>query len=560
MNILRVFILVTALFSPEMLFPAVIHIPGDHPTIQAGIEAAVDGDTVLVADGTYTGPGNRDIEFGNKSITVKSVNGPENCIIDCQGSELEPHRGFVFSSDFLQDAILQGFTIKNGYVPYPERGGGIYCDGYQSSPTIANNIIMGNTAWIGGGISCLNSSEPLIINNQIIGNSNRGISSAGSSPTIDGNIISENTSSGITCAESSFPTITGNIISNNEDASKGGGISCSESMSIIDGNIVVNNSSYREGGGLSINYGSATISNNLIMGNTALGQDRPFGGGISLEYTEVTTLISGNTIIDNIALRRGGGLYVADGSRATITNTILWNNLALNGKEIYVAHSYSGASQPHINYSDIDGGEESIFVQPGSVLTIGDGMIDADPLFLSGPLGDCYLSQVAAGQAEDSPCLDAGDPDSDMTWGTTRTDHVHDTAPVDMGFHYPWQSVRSQLACIPSTGTLPLPVQFGAQVTNNFLESDRLFAAQIDVALASGMEIPSWKSGTVTIGQDDSFSTVFNSIIPMLPQLVGENTFTLTAEDVTPSPYNQPPYAPSGDVDTSDCTVTGIAP
>ncbi len=50
---------------------------------------------MLVADGIYTGEGNRDIDFLGKAITVRSENGPESCIIDCQGSEADPHRGLL---------------------------------------------------------------------------------------------------------------------------------------------------------------------------------------------------------------------------------------------------------------------------------------------------------------------------------------------------------------------------------------------------------------------------------------------------------------------------------
>jgi len=70
--------------------------PADFNNIQAAINDANDGDTVLVADGTYTGEGNRDIDFLGKAIIVRSENGPENCIIDCQGSEAQPHQGFFF--------------------------------------------------------------------------------------------------------------------------------------------------------------------------------------------------------------------------------------------------------------------------------------------------------------------------------------------------------------------------------------------------------------------------------------------------------------------------------
>ena len=67
-------------------FGAEINVPADYPTIQAGIEAAENGDIVLVADGIYTGTGNKNIELQGKTITVKSLNGPENCVIDCENS------------------------------------------------------------------------------------------------------------------------------------------------------------------------------------------------------------------------------------------------------------------------------------------------------------------------------------------------------------------------------------------------------------------------------------------------------------------------------------------
>jgi hypothetical protein len=78
---------------------------------------------------------------------------------------------------------------------------------------------------------------------------------------------------------------------------------------------------------------------------------------------------------------------------------------------------------------------------------IGDGIcaglggnISAPPLFVAGPLGDYYLSQTAAGQAVDSPCVDAGSLSATalgMDVFTTRTDEVGDEAVVDMGYHYP---------------------------------------------------------------------------------------------------------------------------
>ncbi|MBD3184015.1 hypothetical protein GF312_17155, partial [Candidatus Poribacteria bacterium] len=80
--------------------------------IQDGIDAAVNDDTVIVMDGIYTGTGNVNLDFGGKSIEVKSENGPENCIIDCQG--LGGRRGFYFHNGEDENSIVKGFTIRNG--------------------------------------------------------------------------------------------------------------------------------------------------------------------------------------------------------------------------------------------------------------------------------------------------------------------------------------------------------------------------------------------------------------------------------------------------------------
>ncbi len=128
---------------------AELHVPADYATIQAAINAAQDGDTVIVADGVYTGTGNRDIDFLGKAITVRSVRGPAHCTIDCQGSDEHPRRGFHFHSLEQASSVLDGFTIRNGYAPHESgchySGGGILCrDG--SNPTIRNCILVDNVA------------------------------------------------------------------------------------------------------------------------------------------------------------------------------------------------------------------------------------------------------------------------------------------------------------------------------------------------------------------------------------------------------------------------------
>jgi len=393
-----------------------------HPfdSIQEGIDAAVNGDTVLVADGTYTGNGNRDLDFNGKAITVKSVNGAESCIIDCEGGgTADPHRGFYFHTAEGRDSIVSGFTIRNGtHSP----GAGIYCD--SASPTITRNIITGNSgfgffsSW-GGGISLSESSAPITHNivSENVAFFGAGIFASSSSPliahnTITGNITQDDGGGCGIFLVNSTAVVTDNTISKNHNLgnSAGGGIALSGDVSsIITNNIIRKNWASASGGGIFCSASSPTIMNNLIAGNGD-------GGGIFCDSSS-TPLIASNTIAFN---QIGAGIE-CDGSVPTVVNSIVWGNAS--GEII---------GSPAVTYSDIQDGYT------------GTGNINEDPLFVKGPLGTYYLSQIAAGQASESPCVDAGT--GVMTGppylpgqlaGTTRTDIVPDSGTIDMGYHYP---------------------------------------------------------------------------------------------------------------------------
>ncbi len=124
-----------------------INVPGDSATIQAGINGASDFDTVLVAAGTYTGDGNRDLDFDGKLIVLRSSGGPAVTTIDCGGSVSEPHQAIRFHNGEDSLAVVNGFTITNGYWyeddwPYYD-GGIVQCS--SSAPAIVNCAITGNT-------------------------------------------------------------------------------------------------------------------------------------------------------------------------------------------------------------------------------------------------------------------------------------------------------------------------------------------------------------------------------------------------------------------------------
>jgi len=335
-----------------IIFTSTIHavtvlVPSQYPTIQEAIDVCVDGDTVLVADGTYTGDGNRDIDFLGKAIMVKSENGPEYCVIDCEGSEVEPHRGFYFHNGEEASSVLQGFTITNGYAD--DYGGGIYC--HQSSPTIVGNTITGNTAGWGGGIRCSDFHS----------------------------------------------TIEGNMITGNQADYSGGGINCMLGGPTISNNVISGNSSNIWGGGIIlIETGSHIISNNLISANVA-----DTSGGIEC-YLNSNPTITNNTITGNTATTCSGGLTVWEDCDVTVSNTIFWGNTAPSGDEI-VVNQYTIPATLTISYSDVEGGEEAVFVDEECTLNWGDGMIDADPLFVTFHGFDYLLRRF-------SPCIDAGDP------------------------------------------------------------------------------------------------------------------------------------------------------
>ncbi|MBN1917261.1 MAG: FG-GAP repeat protein [Verrucomicrobia bacterium] len=133
-----------------------------YPTIQSAIIASTNGDTVVVADGVYSGVGNRSINFFGRDITVHSANGPANCTIDAGGLG----RVFVFASGETDEAVVEGFTIING----DSTGQGGAFSIANSSPTIRDCIIYNCEASSSGGALALVACNSVFENCVIVGN------------------------------------------------------------------------------------------------------------------------------------------------------------------------------------------------------------------------------------------------------------------------------------------------------------------------------------------------------------------------------------------------------
>jgi hypothetical protein len=253
---------VVILFSS--LSGKVLQVPGQYSTIQAGINSASRGDTVLVAPGTYF----ENIKFRGKRIVVGSrflldnnLNWVRTTIID-GGHPLYPDSASVvlFKSTEDSTTVLAGFTITNGVgtlVPGSFLGGGVLVTG-GSAPTIRFNIIRNNNAVIGGGIA-VRQGFPAVVHNAIVNNSagdGGGIWMEGGQVVIRNNVFLQNFADnrgGALAIKSASVSFLNNSVTANY-ASQGGGIFCDNGFWEIE-----NNNFYQNAGGHFVGCGDASL-------------------------------------------------------------------------------------------------------------------------------------------------------------------------------------------------------------------------------------------------------------------------------------------------------------
>jgi len=312
----------------------IILIPQDYPTIQQGIYAAIESDTVLVQPGAYVG----DINFSGKDIMVASYfltyqdsNYIEQTLIIGTGD------GSVvaFENEETNEAKLIGFTITGG-SGNGNKGGGIYC--FYSDPTLQNLIVSQNhienlngDGQGGGGIYLENSSAIL------------------TDMTIKENTVSDN--SGFVCvgggicivqsqnASLNNLTIQDNSVTASGDYGLGGGVYLYSSINVIFNNSTIQGNSINsydtgEGGGICVYQSDNITLENLIIQYNIISSSNQnsWGGGISISLSDYITLedliIEGNNINANDN-STGGGVFVSSSDYITMEKLIITNNTAL---------------------------------------------------------------------------------------------------------------------------------------------------------------------------------------------------------------------------------------
>ncbi len=403
---------------------------GDHPTddfstIREALEAnwVVDGDTIIVRDGTYTGADNKNLDFGGKAITLRSENGPSHCTIDCENNG----RGFYFHSGETADSIVDGFSIINGQATGAspdDRGGAIYCE--NSSPTIRNCSIKNNHSDAGGAIVCWYSS-PIISDCRIINNTTLntrlggGIVCVGSAPLITGCTISANfagNGAGVYC-ENSSPTLTNCVIGYNLAQSYGGGICCNEESSpIITDCTVAKNEALCGGGIFCLNQSSPTLSHCDVIGNTVQSTRNASGrgGGVYCSSSSLH-IIDSTTIKDNKAYSYtyidgglphtvsafGGGIYCTHAIDVIIRDSVIMGNKGSDGGGIYCR--YSSATITNCNI--IANSRNGIYLD-----------------YSSPTITNCTISDNSASRGGGIRCKDDSHPivTNSILWGNSAPD------------------------------------------------------------------------------------------------------------------------------------------
>lgn len=378
------------------------NVPAQFATIQAAIVASVNGDTVLVAPGTY----NDAINFLGKAITVVSSGGPASTSIVGTSAG----RVVTFATNEGVGSVLQGFTITGG-------AGGIRC--FKASPQIINCTITGNTTTTspnGGGIlihadAAGSQASPTLQNCRVIANS--ALNSSGPS------------GGGIHCTASnggsSSPSLTGCTIANNYNAfANGGGIYISRSepgvLSLTMTECVVkNNACMAQGGGIRADsFNTLTLTRCRIQDNNAItgpNNSGSYAGGLSFGGG-VTVNVIGCIISGNSASFSGGGVYAVLGNTQTVTFqgcTIVNNSSfgiggisAVGGGAMTIVGSIIwGNSSPGIG-SDAQA-IVSVINSNLQFPSIGAGAtnISLDPRFIDPSSGDFHLTTT-------SPCVNTG--------------------------------------------------------------------------------------------------------------------------------------------------------
>ncbi|MBD3334589.1 MAG: hypothetical protein GF355_03650 [Candidatus Eisenbacteria bacterium] len=362
---------------------------GDAPTIQAGVDSAAVGDTVLVAAGTYD-----DLHMDafaeysvvemQSGVVLRSQSGPEDTIIDAASSQ--PSRGILcVACD--GSTVIDGFTITGGDTYF---GAGIYIS--SGAPVIENNAFLDAYGGTGGALMITNAAAPRVTANLFLDNvaccgpGGAILVDAGAQPELIENVFrgSEGFQGGAVAVQNAGATIVGNSFEDNSGTS-GGALMLWSAAGEVRGNTFEGNQASSSGGAVTFRTSNnVSFEQNILVGNSASGG----GGAILLDDSSPEILLS--TLAHNVALD-GGGIKMTGPAAPLISQTLIaWNegqgqvHCQTISAPVFTCCDVFGEVQPFY-----DGGCEDPTGQNGNIAL--------DPLF-------CGPQSVEL--QECSPCVD----------------------------------------------------------------------------------------------------------------------------------------------------------
>lgn len=513
-----------------------IHVPGDASTIQAGIDAAANGDTVIVAPGTY----NENIDFKGKAVTVTSgaraFSDAAVAATIINGSADGPVVSFVTNEP--TSAVLNGFTVQNGHISlFSEPNGcGISID--NASPTISNNVVTNN---FDCGVLVSNLAGPLLEGNDI----------KNSVATLNG-LGSGYQGTGLAIASGGNVQVIGNTIEDNvaenvntNDSHCCGGVAIQSATQVLLQNNIIRNNQSSQGTGLGL-FESTTptklvLIQNLIYGNHEAHNDETstqihLFGATQPPYPSVTE-------INNTIYGIGGQEMALFFAPSLIANNIFVNTAPVTSTPTLIFPALACEETPAQNASwTID--HNDIFnagiLQP-SGCTLGPGNIAVDPQLVNPTGGDLHAQPT-------SPVIAAGDinaPDilsADLD-GKART--VCNT--IDMGVYevHPHPAINLQTSANPIAGGSS--VTFTARVPGNcntptgtisFLDGTTV----IGTAMLNGLGSASFTTSSLFVGThpitvtypgdfnfDNGTSNLISEVVTGYPTTTGLNVAPIPA-------------------------------
>ncbi len=332
-----------------------LRVPAQHANIQDALTAASPGDTVLVAAGTHTGSGNRNLDFKSKDLVLLSEAGAALTILDVAGSEENPGRGILLGTGLTSTTVVDGFTIVNGFMVE------------MAEPTTA----------------------------------------AGPNPGVGGGGRHDLSGAGIMIRGFCSPTVRNCIIRNCASTFTGGGLGVELGATPRIENVIVTGCSAGiQGGGISVETGGhATLIDCVFTGNSSLtGGGGDFGPG---EATVIGCLFAGNR-----ADGRGGGINARLFTRTQLERTVVWGNCGSQGADMFVDPAIAGFDTTDFVRFECSLVDTTAIDDAGGVVEYVADNVFTDPSFCAAAscneapthAGDYAVNDGSPALPENSPC------------------------------------------------------------------------------------------------------------------------------------------------------------